>query len=67
MNKNIKLVLLAAGAIGLYLYVTKSKALNSPFAANDYRVTGSYPSYTDTPQMNWSQNAPSDKSNVVYL
>lgn len=60
-----KLLIVAVAAVGVYLLVKSQK--KTGFAANDYRVTGSYPSYTDTPQMNWSDNALIDKSNVVYL
>lgn len=63
-----KQLLIIAGAAAV-AYLAFKGYQKKQAASNDYRVTGNYPSYTDTPQMNWSDDPLITKNtgNVVYL
>lgn len=65
--KTKELLIIAGVAVAGYLVFQNQKKKQA--ISNDYRITGNYPSYTDTPQMNWSDNPliTNSKSNVVYL
>lgn len=64
MKLNNILIIAAVGVAGYLLLKSQKK---TGLINTDYRVTGGYPSYTDTPQMTWADNSLIDKSNVVYL